>query len=184
MEIKITSKQILMGLYILAWIIFIGLGIEAGGILFNTFYTLAINAEGAQNLWKKADLSALYTADQAQFVTISVLMCISAVLKAILFYVIIRTIHNKKIDLSQPFNPAMTRFISLLSWISIGIGIFSLWGSRNTHWMEAKQIAMPDIQLLGFGGADVWFLMGVTLIVIAQIFERGAEIQAENDLTI
>jgi hypothetical protein len=43
MEIKITTNQILKALQVLPWIIFIGLCIEAGGILFNTFMTLAIN---------------------------------------------------------------------------------------------------------------------------------------------
>jgi hypothetical protein len=43
---------------------------------------------------------------------------------------------------------------------------------------------MPDAESLHFGGADVWLFMGVTLFVIAQIFKRGIEIQAENDLTV
>ena len=43
---------------------------------------------------------------------------------------------------------------------------------------------MPDIQYLKFGGADVWLFMGIILLVIAQIFKRGVEIQSENELTI
>jgi hypothetical protein len=43
---------------------------------------------------------------------------------------------------------------------------------------------MPDIQYLQLGGADVWLFMGITLLVIAQIFRRGIEIQTENELTV
>jgi hypothetical protein len=37
---------------------------------------------------------------------------------------------------------------------------------------------------LHLGGADVWLFMGVILYIIAQIFKRGIEIQAENELTV
>jgi len=47
-----------------------------------------------------------------------------------------------------------------------------------------KGISMPDDNSMGFGGADVWMFMGIILLVIAQIFKRGIEIQLENDLTI
>lgn len=41
---------------------------------------------------------------------------------------------------------------------------------------------MPDLHYLRLGGADVWLFMGITLLVIAQIFKKGIEIQ--NDLTV
>lgn len=184
MEIRITTKQILWALYILAWIIFIGLCMEAGGILFNVFYTMFIKPVGAQFFWNKMDLSGLYAADKGYFITVTILMSIVAILKAILFYVIIRTIHHRKLDFTQPFNQALPRVISSLAWLAIGIGLFSIWGTNQSKWLLAKGISLPDIQKMGFGGADVWFFMGVTLIVIAQICKRGVEIQTENDLTI
>lgn len=184
MEIRITTKQILWVLYILAWIIFVGLCMEAGGILFNAFYTLFIKPVGAQFFWNKMDLSGLYAADKGYFITIATLMSIVAILKAILFYIIIRAIHHRKLDFKQPFNKSLPRFISSLAWLAIGIGLFSSWGANQSKWLMGKGISIPDIQKMGFGGADVWFFMGVVLIVIAQICKRGVEIQTENDLTI
>lgn len=184
MEIRITTKQILWVLYILAWIIFIGLCMEAGGILFNAFYTMFYNPVGAGFFWNKMDLSGLYLADKGYFITVTILMSIVAILKAILFYVIIRAIHHRKLDFTQPFNKALPRFISALAWLSIGIGLFSIWGTNQSKWLADKGISIPDIQKMGFGGADVWFFMGVILIVIAQICKRGVEMQTENDLTI
>lgn len=184
MEIKITTKKILQVLHVLSWIVFIGLCVEAGGIIFNTMYTLFFNPIGAQHFWKQIDFSSLYHHDKGFFITAVVLMSIVAVLEALLFYLIVKILGNKNFDLSQPFNIEMKNFIANLSYLAIGIGLFSYWGTSNTKWLQTKGISMPDIQHLGYGGADVWIFMGVTLFVIAQIFKRGVEIQSENDLTI
>ncbi|MEN9929550.1 MAG: hypothetical protein RLZZ231_1471, partial [Bacteroidota bacterium] len=57
MEIKITTSTMLKILYILSWIIFVGLCIEAGGFLTNTIYTLAVDSELASHFWGKLDFS-------------------------------------------------------------------------------------------------------------------------------
>ena len=82
------------------------------------------------------------------------------------------------------FNREVGKFISHLSYLSFGIGLFSWWGVKQTIWLAKQGISMPDIQQLHLGGADVWIFMGVILFVISQIFKRGIEIQEENDLTV
>jgi hypothetical protein len=184
MEIKITTQQMLKVLLVLSWIIFIGLCIEAGGFLFNAFFTLFLNPIGSKFFWTEIDLSSLYNFDKGFFMTETLLMGIVAILKAILFYIIVKILHHKKLSLTQPFNLEMKRFISNMSYLAVGIGLFSYWGFQYTKWLVTKGITMPDIQSLKFGGADVWLFMGIILLVIAQIFKRGAEIQSENELTI
>lgn len=184
MEIKITTQQMLKVLNVLSWIIFIGLCVEAGAILFNAFFTLVLNPVAANNFWKEVDLSGLLAYDKGYFFSETILMSIVAILQALLFYLIVKILSGKKLNFSQPFNDEMTRFISNISYLAIGIGLFSYWGAKYTKWLVEKGVTMPEIQKLGFGGADVWIFMGITLLVIAQIFKRGVEIQAENDLTI
>lgn len=184
MEIKITTQQILKVLHLLSWIIFIGLCVEAGGIIFNTSYTLFINPIGAKHFWKEVDLSGLYDYDKGYFITETIFMSIVAVMQALLFYLIVKIFHNRKLNLTQPFNTEMQQFIANISYLSLGIGFFSYWGVKNTQWLASKGVTMPGIQEIGLGGADVWLFMGITLLVIAQVFKRGVEIQAENDLTI
>jgi hypothetical protein len=184
MEIKITIKQMLKILHILSWIIFIGLCIEAGGILFNAFFTLVINPIAAKNFWQEVDLSSLFNSDKGYFIAETLLMSIVTIMRAILFYLIVKILHDKKLNLMQPFNTEMKRFISNVSYLAIGTGIFCYWGAKYTEWLTTKGIVMPDVQSLGLGGADVWLFMGITLLVIAQVFKRGVEIQSENDLTI
>ena len=184
MSITITTKQILLILHILSWIIFIGVCIQAGGFIFNTFFTLVINSAGAKQFWEDIDLSSLYAYDRGYFFVQTFLMCIVAVLKAILFYMIIKLLYNKKISMSQPFSKEVRRFIFGVSYLTLLIGIFSRWGVGYSEWLTKKGIEMPGIQYLGLGGADVWLFMCVTLYVIAQVFKRGIEIQSENELTV
>jgi len=184
MEIKITTRQILIMLYILSWIIFIGVCIEAGGFIFNAFFILAINPGGAGNFWQGIDLSSLYKHDPGYFFVETLLMSIVAVMRACIFYLIIKILHDKKLNMSQPFNRDVVRFIFNVSYLALGISLFSWWGVKYTEWFVKQGVEMPDIQYLRLGGADVWLFMGVTLFVIAQIFKRGIEIQTENELTV
>ena len=111
-------------------------------------------------------------------------MSIVAIIQAILFYLIVKILYNNKINVAQPFNTEIEYFISNMSYLALGIGLFSNWGVEYTKWLIAKGITIPDIQSLRLGGADVWSFMGIILLVIAQVFKRGVEIRSENDLTI
>lgn len=184
MEIKISTKQILKILYILSWILFIGICIEAGGFIFNSIITLVINPVEAQYFWTEVDLSVLYKYDPGYFLVETTLMSIVAVMRALLFYLIIKILHDKKLNMSQPFNKEVGRFIFNISYLALLIGLFSHWGVNYRAWLIEQGVQMPDIEHLRLGGADVWLFMGVTLLVIGQIFKRGIEIQTENELTV
>lgn len=180
----ITTKQILSVLHILSWIIFIGVCIEACGSIFSAFYTLVINPINAKTFWEGNDLSGLYEFDRGHFFVETLLISITAVLKACMFYLIIKLLYNKKVSLSQPFSIEVRRFIFSIAYLTLFIGFFTAWGVKYTGWLVKQGVNMPDTQNLRLGGADVWLFMSVTLFVIAQIFKRGIEIQSENELTV
>jgi ABC-type Fe3+ transport system permease subunit len=184
MEIRISTKQVLKFLLVIAWIIFIGVSIDAGGIISNTIVALGFNPGITNNFWPQLDLSKLYQFNTGHFLVETVLMSIVAALQATLFYLIVKFLHAKKLNMLQPFSHEMVRFILNLSYLSFGIGLFASSGTRFTAWLVQQGVIMPDIQHLRLGGADVWLFMGVILIVIAQIFKRGMEIQTENELTV
>lgn len=181
MEIKITTQQILKVLNIIAWIIFIGLCINAGGYITNSLF---YNSAGASKFWNKINFSSLYNFDKGQFFVETFLMIIVAVLKAIMFYLIIKNLDGKKLNISKPFKKELVHFIQNLSYLAMGIGLFSFWGRVYTKWLVQKGVKMPDINQLDFAGGDIWVFMGITLLVIAQILKRGIEIQEENDLIL
>lgn len=185
MEIKITTNQILKVLQILSWIIFIGLCIEAGGIAVNTFITLFINPLGVENFWEGNEyLSGLYSFDQGHFIVITITMIIVAVLKAIMFYLIVKVFTDKKLKISQPFSVELRRFIVNQSYLALGIGFFSHFGFKYSGWLTKQGVKSADLQSMHIAGADVWLFMAVILFVIVQVIKKGIEIQNENDLTI
>jgi hypothetical protein len=180
-----TKKDyFLLVLHILSWIIFVGLCVEAGGFLFNTLYTLFYNPAGAARFWMKSDLSALYAFDQSRYVTLTVIMVIAAMLKAIMFYVIVKLFHDKKLDLAAPFNESFGRGLYNLSYLTAGIALFTYWGTKVSANVTDQGVRLPSLHELRLAGPDVWLLMCVTLLVFARIFKKGITIQNENQLTI
>ncbi|HCE58860.1 MAG TPA: hypothetical protein DER09_13785 [Prolixibacteraceae bacterium] len=180
-----TKKDyVFIALNVISWIIFIGLCFNAGAYLFNAFFTLFYNPFGEGKLWDVMNLSELYNYNQSYYVTIASLIIITAVLKALMFYLIVKIFHDKKFDLSHPFNEPVRKFIVNIAWLALGIGLFSYWGAKDTENFVLEGVNMPDIQHLNLGGADVWLFMGVALLVIGRVFKKGIEIQNEIDLTV
>lgn len=184
MEIKITTKHLLIFLQIIAWIIFIGVSIDAGGFIFNSFYTLFIRPMNAQFFWNHLDFSQLYAYDRGYFIVVTMLINIVAVLRAMMFFMIVKFMYDKKLDLSKPFNQELRRFVLNIGYFALGISFFSSWAAKYTIWLSKKGIALPDLQELRIAGADVWVFMSVIMFVIALILKKGIELQSENDLTV
>jgi hypothetical protein len=185
MEIKITTNQMMKVLQVLSWIIFLGLCIEAGGIVVNTFITLFINPLGVKIFWEGADyLSSLYAFDYGHFLVIAIIMVIVVILKTIMFYVIVKLFTDKKLNIDKPFSTALGRFILNICYLTLGIGLFSQAGFKYSLWLAKQGLATADLQSLGIAGQDVWLFMTIVLFVILQIVKKGIEIQNENDLTV
>jgi hypothetical protein len=181
---KISTEQTLRILNLLAWIIFVGVSIEAGGFIFSTFYTLEINPINAHRSWPGLDLSGIYDYGRGYFLAEMSIISLVSLMRAVLFYMIVDVLQNKKLDIAHPFSKNIGRFLFRISYLSLAIGLFSWSGAEYTMWLVSKGVKVPDLQYLRLGGADVWLFMGVTIFVIAQIFKRGIEIQTENELTV
>lgn len=185
MSIKITTRQILIVLQVVSWIIFIGLCINAGSIAVNTILSLFINPKGPQNFWEGGNyLSSLFLFDRGYFMVVTFIMTIVAVLKAIMFYLIIRLFMREQVKISEPFSLELSRFISHQSFLALGIGLFSHAGNAHTRWLTSRGMQEANLQSLHIGGADVWLFMAVILFLILHIVKRGMELQKENSLTI
>ena len=181
---SLKTDYIFKSLNFLSWLIFIGVCVEAGGFIFNTFFTLLLDPVGAGKFWVEVNLSELYSFNQRDYVTVTTIMIIVAVMRALMFYFIVKIFHDKNFNLSQPFNEAVRQFILRIAYLASGIGLFSFWGANYTEGLVRQGVKMPELQYLRLGGADVWLFMGITLLIIAQIFKKGIELQNENDLTV
>jgi hypothetical protein len=180
----IKTDYILTVLNVLSWIVFIGLCLDAGIFIVYTVLTLMLEPAQAAKMWKEVDLTAVYNYNQSHFVTLTSLIIIATILKATMFYCIVKFFYNKNLNLSKPFNEAAKRFVLTLGYLSLGIGFFSSWGTKFVEGLTLKGVSIPDLRYLRLGGSDVWWFMGIVLLVIAFIFKKGIELQNENELTV
>jgi Protein of unknown function (DUF2975) len=175
-----SNNYVFKGLQIVAWIIFVGLSIEAGGLLVN-FIVSIYKPEFVKNLYQKLDLSELYNHSQWVYFGIYSFILFIAVLKAHLFYIVIRLLH--KLDLEKPFSHFVSEKISQISYYTLSIGIISYIAREVSRNMQHHGF---DIDKLNQFWADsqAFILMAAVVYVIATIFKRGIEIQSENELTV
>lgn len=175
-----TNNFVFKGLHIIAWIIFVGLCIESGGLIVNFIFSI-YKPEFVQNLYQKLDLSDMYNRNKwAFFGTYSFILFIS-LLKAHLFYVVIRLL--SKLNLSKPFNNFVSEQITQLSYYTFSIGILSYIARQTTKSLKHYGYVIDNLNEF-WVDSQAFILMAAVVYVIATIFKRGVEIQNENDLTV
>lgn len=181
-----NTNLLLKVLNVIAWIIFILLCIETGGLIVSTCVALFYNPNAVAKFWGGLNFQELYQYNQSHFVTLVVLLIIVNALKAFLFYLIVNIFHKKKLNLANPFNEKLGNYIFNLAYVAFGIGLFSYWGNNFSNWLQliGKGVLFHNLQNLRFDGADVWLFLGVILVIFALIFKKGIEIQSENELTV
>ncbi len=118
-----TNNLVFRGLHIVAWVIFVGLCIEAGGLLVNFFFNM-YRPEFIQNLYQKLDLTEVYKKSRLVFFSVYCFILTISILKACMFYIVVRLMH--KMDLSKPFSNFVAGQISLISYFTISIGLLGL----------------------------------------------------------
>lgn len=175
-----TNNFVFWALYIVAWLIFVGLSIEAGGLIVNFFFSL-YNPEFVQNLYQKLDLSEMYKDSKMVFFGIYSFILTISILKAFLFYIVIRLMH--KMELSKPFSNFVARQISQISYYTLSIGLLSYIASRIVKNLMHHGF-VPDNLNQFWADSQAFILMGAVIYIIATIFKKGVDIQNENDLTV
>lgn len=177
---KWTQQPTLMLITVIIWSIFIGLCIQAGTLLFTFTYSF-FNPIVAQDLYEGLNLYTLLQEEVWFYGGIVTLILSIAILKAQLFYTMIRIF--LKIDLIHPFSEEISKLISKLSYIAFEIGFFLLMAKGCTSWLIKRSFEVEGLQSY-LSGAFEYFLLSALIFAIAQVFKRGVEIQAENELTV
>ena len=167
-------------LHIVAWIIFVGLCIEAGGLIVNFIFSL-YKPEFVQNLYQKLDLSQMYNLNKWVFFSMYSFILVIAILKACLFYVVIKLLI--KLDLTKPFNNYVADQIKILSYFTLSIGLISYIARQTAKNLQHSGFEIDALNQF-WPDSQAWILMAAVIYVIATIFSRGVEIQNENDLTV
>ncbi|MDR7211691.1 DUF2975 domain-containing protein [Flavobacterium piscis] len=175
-----TNNIVFKGLHIVAWVIFVGLCIEAGGLIVNFIFSL-YKPEFVQNLYQKLDISEMYERSKWAFFSMYSFILVIAILKAVLFYVVIRLV--SKIDLSKPFNSFVSRQISQISYYTLSIGLLSYIARQSAKNLVHRGFVTDNLNQF-WADSQAFILMAAVIYVIATIFKKGIDIQNENDLTV
>ncbi len=175
-----TNNFVFWTLYIVAWLIFVGLSIEAGGVIVNFFFSL-YNPEFVPNLYQKLDLTEMYQDSKWAFLGIYSFILSISILKAVLFYIVIRLMH--KMDISKPFNSFVSRQISLISYFTLSIGLLSYIARQLAKNLMHHGYVTNNLNQF-WADSQAFILMGAVIYIIATIFKKGVDIQNENDLTV
>lgn len=175
-----TNSFVFKVLYIVAWIIFVGLCIEAGGLLVNFFFSL-YKPEFVQNLYQKLDLSKLYEESKFALIGIYSFLLSISFLKAYLFYIVIRLMH--KMDLTKPFNTYVSSQIWQISYYTLSIGLLGYIAGQFAKNLMNHGYVTDNLNQF-WTDSQAFILMGAIIYIIAIIFKKGVDIQNENDLTV
>lgn len=175
-----ANNFVFWSLYTVAWLIFVGLSIEAGGLIVNFFFSL-YQPEFVGNLYQKLDLTTMYTSSKLAFYGIYGFILTIAILKANLFYTVIRLMH--KMNLSKPFDTFVAKQISNISYYTLLIGLISFIGRQLTRKISHHGFVPENLSQF-WADSQAFIIMGAVIHIIAIIFKRGVEIQNENDLTV
>lgn len=175
-----TNNFVFWGLYIVAWLIFVGLSIEAGGLIVNFFFSL-YKPEFVQNLYQTLDLTEMYKDSRLAFFGVYSFILTISILKAYLFYIVIRLMHT--MDLSKPFDTFVAKQISQISYSTFSIGILSHIARQTAKNLQHHGYVVDNLNEF-WADSEAFILMAAVIYIIATIFKKGVDIQNENDLTV
>ncbi|MFD2034719.1 DUF2975 domain-containing protein [Belliella marina] len=177
---KWETQPGLMLITIVIWSVFIGLCIKTGAVLFNFIYSL-FNPLVAQNLYEGLDLSTLLEQNFWHYISVLSLILVITGLKAFIFYLMIRIF--LKINLMHPFSKEISKLISQIGQVAIQIALLLIITNGYFKWLLKRGFELSELWS-NTGGAFEYLLMGIIVYAISRVFNRGLEIQSENELTI
>ncbi len=175
-----ANNIVFRGLQIFAWIIFVGLSIEAGGLIVNFIFSV-YNPDFVGNLYQKLDLSDLHERSPSAFYAMYSFILGIAILKASLFYEVIILV--TKFDLLKPFSAFVSKKITRISYFTFSIGMLSYIARQTAKNLSHRGYEM-DVLNQFWADSQAFILMAAVIYVIANIFSKGVDMQNENDLTI
>lgn len=175
-----NSNFVFIVLHIVAWLIFVGLCIEAGALIVNFVYSL-FKPEIVAYLYEKLDLSDMYAHSKWAYFGMYSFILVISVLKAIMFYIVIRLL--MKLDLSKPFSSFVSEQISLISYFTFSIGMLSYIARQTAKNLLHRGYEIDQLDKF-WADSQAFILMAAVIYVIATIFKKGIELQNDQDLTV
>jgi len=175
-----SNSFVFIALHIVAWLIFVGLSIEAGALIVNFIYSL-FKPENVHYLYQKLDLSQMYHLSKLAYFTMYSFILVISILKAYLFYLVIQLVSH--LDLSKPFSSFVPHQVTQISYYTLSIELISYLSRQTSNNLEHKGFEVIALNQF-WTDSQAFILMAAVIYVLANIFSRGVELQSENDLTV
>lgn len=164
----------------ICWFFLAGYCVQAGALLFNYIFSL-FKPIATHNLHLGLDLSELYNKSQPVYTLVLITIIAISALKAYVFVIVIRLF--KVLNLVKPYSEKVSVMITLITLYAFSIGIISVVVQQVIKRIAEKgyNTGLAD-RYWNDGGA--YLMMSAVLFVIALIFQKGIELQNENELTV
>ncbi len=174
------TTSVISVIRVLSWIVFLGLCIKAGAVLF-TFTISLFRPPYAADLYQGLDLSILYNFSRLDYIFLMTFVVFLSGMQAYIFYLVVSIF--ERLNLVRPFSEDIFLLISKISYFSLAIGGIGILAQQFADQVVKNGIEIG--QVIDFWeGRDAFLFMGGVVLVIAQIFRRGIDLQVEHDLTV
>lgn len=175
-----NQDWIITAMKLLAWIIFIGLCIDTGALLFNftlTFY----NPVATHDIYKGLNLSSLYEKQFIHYILLMSCIVVLSIMKAYLFFLVVTIF--LKLNFVKPFSIEIAKLIEKVGFEAFYIAIFGTIANEYTKNLIQHGYDVDQTEKY-WSDVGAFLMMAVIVYIISLIFKKGIELQKENDLTI
>lgn len=158
-------------------VVFIGLCIKTGSLLFSVFVSFFVNPGASRNLYMGLNLSDLMGFDRQHYIITVVMLLLLSGLKSWMSLDLVRIMSD--LNMEQPFSERVYRFILRIARTAGVAGGLAVVAEKYTEWLVGQGVKIP----LEWAAAEI-LLFAAVLMVIAQVFRRGIDLQHEQSLTV
>ncbi|RYY41607.1 MAG: DUF2975 domain-containing protein [Chitinophagaceae bacterium] len=173
---KIKTEILLQVMHVLAWIVFIGILINAGTLLVT--WGLSFNRpEAARNLYNGLNLEPARAYDFGHYSVLVLMRVVVAVFEALTAWTLLKVLAD--IKLASPFRIEIAKLLQRMSaFIFLG-WIAAMEHNSYSTWLRTKVPTLDNPPI----ATNVIFIAGIVFI-LAQVFRKGVELQTEAELTV
>ena len=175
-----STDLVIKFLHVISWIIFIALCYQTGALLFNYSF-MQFRVFPPENQYLILDLSQLFVQDEFLFGLVFIIAIGVTALKAYTFYLITQIFAY--LNLHKPFSREIASLISKISYYVFVVGIVGAIASGINEDLAIQGYPVQNAMEY-WDDYSAFLMMSAGVFVIAQVFKKGLEIQAENDLTV
>lgn len=167
---------ILKALEVISWMVFIGLCIDSGAYLFRFIFSFI-----KPHYFKDIILAEMQEKQLGHYIGIMSFIIALSLMKAYLFYLVIKIF--LKLNLVKPFDAEIAKLIEKISYETFTIAIVSIIAHLYTKTLIQSGYEVSHVEK-HWNDVPAFLMMAAIIYIIAQIFNKGIELQSENELTI